>query len=315
MTEMLKLFLFFLLLLCPALDAHAEQDTPDICKEFVQNDDQAGGPAGSRASIPHGTGLLWKIEGSDGRQSHLFGTIHSQDRLVTNLPPPVRLALAQSRQLVMEIVPDSKANQAFSASIYFTDGATLDSLIDKEIYHALVQKLPSYGIDAEHARHLKPWAAFTLIGRPRPVRAATQDEVLMRAATDTGQRIAGLESMEELVSTLDGIPRSDQITILYDTVCNHERILHNTRDLVKLYVARDLAGMVNFNEQPHQDEAVFGRYMQRIVYDRNRRMVTRMEKYLREGGAFVTIGALHLPGAKGVLRLLEEKGYRIVLVY
>lgn len=315
MTEMLKLFLFFLLTPGLASATGAEEITPGLCKDYIQNDELTGAPAGARDSIPYGTGLLWKIEDSNGRQSHLFGTMHSQDRLVTLLPPQVRLALAQSRRLVMEIVPDSHASRTFTEAITFKDGMHLSSLLDRDIYQALVWKLPDYGIDAEQARHLKPWAAFTLIGRPRPVRAATQDDVLMQTASAAGKSIDGLESMEELIATLEGILLSDQITILNDTVCNQARIIRDTRDLVQMYVARDLAGMVLFNEQPHGDEELFNRYMQRIVHDRNRRMLERMEPYLHEGGAFISVGALHLPGDKGLLKLLEKRGYKITLVY
>ena len=315
MPDMLNLFLFLLLSLGFVHDTRAGQSTPGKCKDYIQHSDPTGDAAVARDSIPHGTGLLWKIEDSDGRQSHLFGTMHSQDRLVTALPPPVRLALAQSRQLVMEIIPDNPSSRTFAASIYFTDGTRLDTLVDKDIYPALLQLLPPYGIDTAHARNLKPWAAFTLIGRPHPVRAATQDEILLQMANAMGKTVAGLENMGELVATLDGMALSDQITILNDTVCNHARIIRNTRDLVHMYVARDLAGMMIFNEQPHQDAGVFSRYMQRIVYDRNQRMLDRMEKYLHDGSAFITVGALHLSGAKGLLQLLEEKGYRIVLVY
>jgi len=309
----LKLFLFFLVSFCVVYDSQAGQDLPEFCKDYLQNGELAGVPSVAHDRIPYGTGLLWKITASDGRESHVFGTMHSQDRQVTGLPPPVRLALAQSRRLVMEIIPDEHANQVFSEAIYYMDGTRLDSLLNRDIYQTLVQKLPPYGIAEEQAPQLKPWAAFTLIGRPRPVRAQTQDEALLQVAA--GKPVAGLETMEELVSILDGISRADQITILNDTVCNHALIIRNTRELVQLYVARDLAGMVLFNEQPHHDEAVFNRFMQRIVYDRNQRMLERMEQYLREGGAFISVGASHLPGEKGILQMLEKKGYKITLVY
>lgn len=316
MTAMRGLFLLLFISLVLVHEVRAGQDIPALCRDFIQENDPATtGHLQPRDSIPHGTGLLWKIEDHGGRPSHLFGTLHSQDRRVTSLPPQVRLALAQSRLLVMEIVPDNNAGRTFNGAIYVTDGPGLDSLLDQEIFHTLARILPPYGIEEKNARHLKPWAAFTIIGRPRPVRAATQDEVLMQMASSMGKGIAGLESMEELVATLDGMPLPDQITILNDTVCNHARIIHDTLDLVNMYVARDLAGIVAFNEQPHQDEAVFERYMQRIVYDRNQRMLERLEKYLQDGGAFITVGALHLAGTGGLLDLLEQKGYTLTLDY
>lgn len=48
---------------------------------------------------------------------------------------------------------------------------------------------------------------------------------------------------------------------------------------------------------------------------RNSRMVERMQDYLHKGNAFIAIGALHLPGEKGVLHLLEQKGFTVTAIY
>ena len=44
-------------------------------------------------------------------------------------------------------------------------------------------------------------------------------------------------------------------------------------------------------------------------------MVDRMAPRLAEGNAFIAVGALHLPGEKGVLNLLQQGGYRVSAVY
>jgi hypothetical protein len=44
-------------------------------------------------------------------------------------------------------------------------------------------------------------------------------------------------------------------------------------------------------------------------------MVDRMQPFLDAGGAFIAIGAMHLPGDDGVLSLLANKGYEISAVY
>jgi uncharacterized protein len=51
------------------------------------------------------------------------------------------------------------------------------------------------------------------------------------------------------------------------------------------------------------------------VDERNLRMVERMTDRLAEGGVFVAVGALHLPGERGILNLLAGRGYRISRVY
>jgi hypothetical protein len=40
-----------------------------------------------------------------------------------------------------------------------------------------------------------------------------------------------------------------------------------------------------------------------------------MVPLLAAGHAFIAVGALHLPGERGVLRLLEQRGYRVEAVY
>ena len=241
--------------------------------------------------------------------------MHSQDRLVTRIPPPVQLPLAQSDTLVMEVMLDELANQVFTESMFFADGNTLRTLLDDGMYERLSMEIAGYGVSPDDVERLKPWAAFTVLGRPRPVNAPTQDVVLLQTALAQHKPVYGLETMQELVAAMEGLAIEDQVTILIDTVCNHDVILKQTRELLQLYLARDLAGMVAFNERPHDDEALFQRFMQRIVYDRNIRLAARMQKHLIQGDAFIAVGALHLPGERGILRLLEEQGYRITPVF
>ena len=56
-------------------------------------------------------------------------------------------------------------------------------------------------------------------------------------------------------------------------------------------------------------------YAERLLDIRNRLMVARMMPRLGEGNALVAVGALHLPGRRGILNLLAEEGYHIARVY
>ncbi len=317
---MLKLF-FSLLLVTLAtgsqtLAADTGSPQPALCQDYTLTESPVDPAPRSRESIPYGQGLLWKIEGDNGQSpSYLFGTMHSQDRKVTSLPPQVRLALVQSKRLVMEVLLEPEAFATFNEAVYDPAQPDLNTLLDPEIYHRLSEIIPEYGIPPEKLAKLKPWAAFSIIGRPRPVQADTQENVLMQIAMTANKPMTGIETMQELTSVLDKIGLADQIIILNDTVCNHKEIIRKTRDLVDMYVNRDLAGIVLFNEEPHYDEAVFQRFMQGVLYGRNQRMLDRIEPHLQEGGAFIAIGASHLPDEKGLLKMLEQKGYKISLVY
>lgn len=294
----------------------AGEKTPDSCQPYREDTDKTGVKDTKLPdNIPYGKGLLWKITAPDNKFIHLFGTMHSQDRLITDIPPPVRLRLVKSNTFVMEVMLDEAANQAFSRAVYFQDDQRLDRLLQEDIYNELAEKISGYGIPPDMLPRLQPWAAFTLVGRPRPVNAPTQDIKLMQVAQSANNDIAALETMEELLSVLQGIPLADQIEILNDTVCNHAEILQQARELVDLYINKDLAAIIKLNDEPHHDEEVFNRYIERMLYSRNERMLGKIERYLEQGNAFIAVGASHLPGERGLLNMLAEKGNAVERIY
>ena len=41
----------------------------------------------------------------------------------------------------------------------------------------------------------------------------------------------------------------------------------------------------------------------------------RLEAHLQRGGAFIAVGALHLPGEDGLIRLLGQRGYSLRMIH
>ncbi len=308
----------FIITLFSASTAVCSETLEQICQEYRQDPEIIISPdenQNENRNDEFSNGLLWKIETPAGQSNYLFGTIHSQDRAVSRFPPYVRLALAKSQPFIIESVLTEESNKVFFDSIFFKDGQLLSDMISPSIYHYLQEVLPDYGVPVEKIPNLKPWAAFTLIGRPKPVNAETLDMVLIETARSLNKTIISLENMKELIEPMEKLSLNDQVIILNDTVCNHGQIIQDSWELVQLYLARDLAGIMAFSNQPHFDEDIFDRYIQGILYDRNERMLERIIPYLDNGSAFIAIGALHLAGEKGLLKTLKKKNYRIIRIY
>jgi uncharacterized protein len=306
--------LLFCLLIIP-ISSYAENDLSNTCKDFTSNIESSDANPVQIENLHFKKGLLWKIESPEGKINYLFGTMHSQDYAVSKFPPEVRLALVKSKTLILETIPDEKANQAFINMMYFKDGQQLDNLLEEVLFEELKNQTQGYGVEPEQVKYLKPWAAFSLIGRPKPVRAPTLEGNLLQTAQQYMLEIKSLETMEEILSALDGLAIEDQLIILKDTICNHDQIIRETKTLVDLYVNRDLAGMIAFNKQSHYDEAVFDRFMQRVLYDRNIKMLERIEKAFAEGNVFVAVGTSHLADEKGLLNELSNQGYVLTPIY
>jgi len=272
--------------------------------------------ARANEQTPFGQGLLWKIERPGTEPSYLFGTLHLENQRVVELPTPVERVFSQARSFTTEVVMHPAARAVYADSIYLPADKKLREYLDGALYDRLVELSEKrYQISEEVLSSLKPWVVFTYLSRPRPVTGRTLDNVLEELAMKQRKSVHGLETIEEIVHAMDTLPMDDQIAILEDSICNYDTIVTQWSELIELYLQRDLAGLLALNERPHDDEALFDALMERTLYQRNLRMVERMQDPLKEGGAFFGVGALHLPGERGLLSLLQSRGYSVSVVF
>jgi uncharacterized protein YbaP (TraB family) len=52
-------------------------------------------------------------------------------------------------------------------------------------------------------------------------------------------------------------------------------------------------------------------FVDRLITARTRRMHDRALPLLKRGGAFIAVGAAHLPGKEGLLPLFEKDGFKV----
>jgi uncharacterized protein len=300
--------LLFLLALLPTVLAAAEMCPPTSPQLRT-------GVDGEQLAAGYSRGILWRVERPGTAPSHILGTIHVADPRVADLSAPVSTALRDSRLLLPEVRLDRAAAMRYTEQMYLPEATGLRDLLELPLFNRVVQLLRLYGVPPTTANRLKPWAAFTLLARP-PGEGVVLDILLQQLAVEHGIGMVGLESVDELVEALETIPLEGQVEILTDTVCNRELVQRQGREIVERYLARDLAGMmeVNWRYEPDNPQ-LFDAFMDAVLFQRNARMVERMEPHLEEGGVLVAVGALHLPGEEGILARLAARGFRLTPVY
>jgi len=260
-------------------------------------------------------GLLWKITGAAGEASYLFGTIHVGDPAVLDLPEAVGSALDGSAAFAMEVLPDPAEMLTFSTLMFFSDGQRLDQLLPANLYARTVDILQGYSLPEQAVAGMKPWAAFLTMSYPPDTQVVLDLELLERAQ-QAGATLHGLESMEEQGRVFNDLDITDQVQLLTDTVCHYEIVSGDFERMKELYLERDLKGLSVFGQRhAFEDNSLYELVTERLLTDRNRLMVERMLPLLEAGDAFVAVGAMHLPGADGILSLLAERGYGIERVY
>jgi uncharacterized protein YbaP (TraB family) len=269
------------------------------------------------AEIPFGEGILFRIEKGDNQPSYLFGTVHLEDERVLKLPQPVRSAFDESRTVVLEITLDETSILAAAMGMFITDGRELRDLVGEDLYLRTVTVMESRGIPEVALRHYKPWSVMILLLVPPPETGEFLDLVLYRTAQAEGKQLRALESVEEQLAVFDDISEDQQVKMLEETLNNLDELPTMFTKMLDVYLARDLAGLVELNEayQKLGDQKLNRMFQERLIDSRNKRMVERLHPMLEEGGLFIGVGALHLPGEVGILNLLDSAGYRIEAVY
>jgi hypothetical protein len=288
-----------------------------IAAAFVLLAALAADPAG--AAERFGEGLLWRIDGKDAPASHVFGTIHLADPRVTTLPPSVAREFKRSRSLTIEAGLDSSNLAALASRMIYTDGRDLSGVAGEELFKRTAALAGGIGLPEPAVRLFKPWALALLLSVPPQDPASVLDYVLARMALEQGKAVMELESLDEQVSVFEGMSEADQVALLGHAVNSYERLPQVMERLIGVYLKRDLAAMWRISEEnsggSEETKRISQLFAQRLIYDRNTRMAERMGAQLKQGGAFIAVGALHLHGDRGVLSQLERRGWRVTRVY
>jgi len=278
----------------------------------------AGGnaPYAGQSAADGTRGLLWKIESKNGKPSYLFGTIHVADPRVTNLPPPVRAVFDAADGLFVEVVPNVENMARLTRSMRFSDGRTLTQTIGARMYADAQAALAKRRIPVADIDALKPWAIALMLLTPDPSGGLPLDLALQVRAAEKGMVVAGLETMDEQIAVFDDLPLDEQRELLDVTLRDQAEVAGRIEALTQAYLARDLGKLRELAEADEIDNpALHATVMRRLLTERNRRMVERMQSRLRRGNAFIAVGAAHLPGPQGLIELLEQEGYRLSAVY
>jgi uncharacterized protein YbaP (TraB family) len=269
------------------------------------------------ASEDKSHGLLWELSKPGIEPAYLFGTIHSEDPGVLQLPQPVQQAIDRSHTVVLEMLLDAEAMMYSSTAMLMMDGRMLSDIIGKPLFRQAASAIRSRGIPEVVLERMKPWAAAVILSMPASETGLVLDMMLYQSALQQGKSVHGLETVQEQLNIFEALPEKDQVMLLQEAVDNFSGLDAMHAELLDAYKARDLAALMALNEAAMEsgDQQLADEFQQHLVVDRNHRMVERMQVYLRQGQVFVAVGALHLPGEEGLLNLLEQQGFTIRRLY
>ena len=277
------------------------------------------------AAVPNGSGLLWKVEKPGVEPSFLFGTMHLTDPRVTDLTDAARAAYDSAGTVVIEttdVLDQAKMMAAMFERpdlMMYTDGATLTSSLPPEKAKIIEDGLSARGIPPASVSKMKPWMLAATLSIPacETARQAAGlrilDVKLARDAEARGKAVAGLETMIGQLDAMASLPLDFHIDGLIATLDLGDRIDDVFETMIVLY-HREEIGMIwpLFHAVlPEGEAGAYGAFEQVMIDARNATMRDNAIPFLDAGGAFIAVGALHLPGERGLVEMLRAAGYTV----
>lgn len=270
--------------------------------------------------------LLWKVSGNDLQDpSYIIGTHHlaplSIKDSIAGLPEALKAARQVYGELKISDIQSATTMQKMQQQMMIQSDTTLQSLLSPEEYE-LANKFSKENLNMDLAAvpKLKPAALqnnivvmsyVKHIGNFNPQEQL--DTYFQTEALRQGKKVEGLETPEFQFNLLyNAISLSRQAQLLICTLKNIDTGVEQLKAATEAYMKQDLDKILQISRERNNDlcdplpeeEAAMNE-------KRNQDWVKKLHVIMKDASTFVAVGALHLPGEKGLLNLLRVQGYTV----
>ncbi|MBL4650595.1 MAG: TraB/GumN family protein [Aureispira sp.] len=265
---------------------------------------------------------MWKVTGKGIKPSYVFGTIHmiGADDFFWN--KSMEKAFKKTKKLVMEM--DMSQQMAMAIQMMklapMKGGETLKDLVSEEDYKIIETyfteeaKSPQAKMTFGMAQTWQPMLLQSLLYMEMidgPVKAYEMELTAMGKEAD--MVFGGLETVAEQMAVFNSIPYKEQAKGLLEMIQNLKKGDEGENEfakILKFYIAQDVDGMLeamqgDLDEMGNQDE---------MLDNRNLKWIPQIIETSKEMPTFYAVGAGHLGGEKGVIRLLRKEGFKVTPV-
>ncbi len=273
---------------------------------------------------------LWQVRAPNGAISHLLGTYHFGITLEEALPEAHVDTLDQARLVIAEMDLVHADMSGVAAAMMLPPGEDLEPILGPDLWAALVARITSTPEATLH--RLTPFTAMILVmgeeaGRQQAQRAAARhvangsreatttpdmlDLAVLRRADERSIPIAGLETMEQQLALLQAVPMPEILRDLRSSLRPSTGHGGGVARTSQAFVDGDLEALWS---EIQTAAARAPSLYETILFSRNAVWLAPLITELDRGRAFVAVGVGHLLGDRGLLAMLQARGYTITRV-
>ena len=262
--------------------------------------------------------FLWRVQ-SKTSTVYLLGSIHIFKKEGYPLNRKIENAFDQSDILAVEanIADTGKMDvQRLMEIAFYPENETLGKHVSKETYELVKKELGGSGIALELINKQKPWFLSATLASLELLKLGYDPDsgidMYFLSKAQGKKRIIELEGLDDQLNLLSRLSDQDQELFLLYTVKDLDILGREMDRLIHAWSSGDTKGVEAIMTKSVNEDRRFSSLYEKLIYERNRNMASRIEDLLRGNETyFVIVGAGHLVGDKGMIERLKEKGYLI----
>ncbi|HEY4076246.1 MAG TPA: TraB/GumN family protein [Rhizomicrobium sp.] len=260
---------------------------------------------------------LWHVHGSRG-DAYLLGSIHILPPGVHWRSPEVASAIDRSDVFVFEVPQDAKAIAQLQGLMaehgYLPEGQSLRASLHPDAQRDFDTALVTAGLPLASIDRDRPWLAGLQLMFAQTIRQKFDpsngvDAVLMVEVGRNKKQMRYLETIPQQFALLAPDDRTLEMEEFESGLKDLRDVTAEIQPLVDAWSSGD---QKQLNTLINGDLDDFPTARKVLLDDRNRAWVPKITAMLREKHTFfITVGAGHLTGPKGVPALLRAAGYKV----
>ncbi len=262
---------------------------------------------------------VWKIT-KNGNTVYLGGTIHVLTASDYPLPAAFRQAYSRSSIIYFEVDLNELAGSSFfemlgRASSYPL-GESLRDKLTEETWLQLDDFLADRGLSASAVSHLRPGAIMSTLLALELTRLGVSadgvDHYYHQQSTADKKEIRAFETAQQQVQLITGLGAGDEEAFIQYLIEDLDGLSVTFEKMREAWLHGDnslLASVSRLEELKTEDPLTYGA----LLTNRNTAWLPEIEQMFNsEEVELVLVGALHLAGEDGLLKLLSDRGYRVM---
>jgi uncharacterized protein YbaP (TraB family) len=260
--------------------------------------------------------LLWKIEGNGVKKgTYLFGTMHLIEKENFIFPDKLEKIFKKCDVLVMELPGLPNQLEAMKL-VQLKEGSFFDYFNEAQTDTILSWAKEEMNMSEEKFRSImskmKPFVVVQMATQLHFMGKTESYEMTFdRMAREKNMSILGLETVAEQMAIFDNLTAEKQTEMVMSGIRDMEESISLTKTMQELYVRQNVDSLYMLIQQ---EGGVLSEEQQNFLDKRNSNWIPKIIDIIEEKKAFIAVGAGHLGGPNGVIRLLEKKGYIITPV-